>query len=141
MQFGSNLGLQGAGLANQSAGILGQLGQTQFGQQQAITDAMMKTGQMQQGQEQKGLDIQYQNYLDSMNYPYKQLGYMSDFFRGLPMSQLSSTMYAQPPSMISQAAGLGTAALGVSKFMARGGSVNDRPAGLADLTLYQMGQD
>jgi hypothetical protein len=43
--------------------------------------------------------------------------------------------------MISQAAGLGTAALGVSKFMAGGGSVNDRPAGLADLTLYQMGQD
>jgi len=50
-------------------------------------------------------------------------------------------MFQAPPSMVSQAAGLGTAALGVSKLMAGGGSVNNRPAGLADLTLYQMGQD
>jgi hypothetical protein len=41
--------------------------------------------------------------------------------------------------MVSQAAGLGTAALGASKLFAGGGSVNDQPAGLADLAIYNMG--
>jgi hypothetical protein len=115
MQFGSNLGMQGAGLANQSAGILGQLGQTQFGQQSAITDALMKMGQMQQGQEQKGLDFQYQNYLDSMNYPYKQLGFMSDMFRGLPLSQSAQSMYQADAPFGQQLMGYGLGAAGFKK--------------------------
>jgi len=135
MQFGSNLGMQGAGLANQSAGILGQLGQAQFGQQQSITDAMMRAGAMQQGQEQKGLDIQYQNYLDSMNYPYKQLGYMSDFFRGLPMSQSSQSMY-QNPSALSQGVGLATAGYGMyQRGRNEGGQIKESD-GLDTLGLY-----
>lgn len=133
MQFGSNLGLQGlqtglqgvqgavgagqyglAGLntAGQSASTLGQLGQTQFGQEMAITDAQMRAGAMQQAQEQKGLDIMQQQYADSLNYPYKQLGFMSDIYRGLPLTQGAQSMY-QNPSMISQAAGLGTAGMGM----------------------------
>jgi hypothetical protein len=38
-------------------------------------------------------------------------------------------------------AGLGTAAIGASKagLFAEGGSVDDRPAGLADLAVYNMG--
>ena len=64
---------------------------------------------------------------------------MSDMIRGLPLTQQSQTMYQQPPSMISQAAGLGTAALGASKLFAKGGSVSDRPAGLAELAIHNMG--
>jgi len=101
-------GLAGSGLANQSAGTLGQLAQTQFAQQMGINDAQMRAGQMQQGQEQRGLDMQYQQYQDQMNYPYKQLGFMSDIYRGLPLTQGAQSMY-QNPSAISQAAGLGTA--------------------------------
>jgi hypothetical protein len=67
------------------------------------------------------------------------MGFMSDMIRGLPLAQQSSTMYQAAPSMISQAAGLGTAALGASKLFAGGGAVNDRPAGLADLAIYNMG--
>jgi hypothetical protein len=65
---------------------------------------------------------------------------MSDMVRGLPLSQSSSQMYQQPPSMVSQLAGLGTAAYGASKLMAKGGSVNDaqRPAGLAELAISRM---
>jgi hypothetical protein len=56
-------------------------------------------------------------------------------------------MYQQPPSTVSQIAGLGTAALGASKLfgMKDGGEVEDvayrdKPAGLADLAIYNMGR-
>jgi hypothetical protein len=73
------------------------------------------------------------------------MGFMSDILRGLPLTQQSAAMYQTPPSMMSQVAGLGLAGAGAYKaFGAAGGATGDlerRPAGLADLTLYQMGQD
>jgi hypothetical protein len=128
-------GLQGAGAATSAAGALGQLGQTQFGQETAITDAQMRAGQLQQTQEQKGLDLQYQQYLDSLNYPYKQLGFMSDIYRGLPLSQSSQSMY-QNPSAISQAAGLGTAAYGLYQMGKKNGGEIKESDGLDALGLY-----
>jgi hypothetical protein len=108
-------GLQGTGAATSAAGTLGQLGQTQFGQEAAITDAQMRAGQLQQGQEQKGLDLQYQQYMDSLNYPYKQLGFMSDMYRGLPLSQGSQSMYQAAPPASQQMMGLGLGAAGMYK--------------------------
>jgi hypothetical protein len=140
-QFGAGLGLQGLQTAMTGAKGLADIGQTQYGQNLGLLDVQNRFGAQQQGQVQNQLNTEYQDFLNYQNYPYKQMGFMSDMIRGLPLTQQSQTMYQPPPSMISQAAGLGTAALGVSKFMAGGGSVNDRPAGLADLTLYQMGQD
>ena len=69
------------------------------------------------------------------------MGFMSDMIRGLPLTQQSATMFQAPPSMLSQAAGLGTAAIGASKLgmFAGGGSVNERPAGLAELAIHNMG--
>jgi hypothetical protein len=134
-QFGANLGLQGLGQATQAAGALGQLGGQEFSQQQAITDAQMRAGTLQQQQEQKGLDLQYQQYMDQMNYPYKQLGFMSDIYRGLPLSQSSQSMY-QNPSGLSQAAGLGTAAYGLYQMgRANGGQIKEGD-GLDALGLY-----
>ena len=128
-------GLQGAGAATQAAGALGQLGQTQFGQETAITDAQMKAGQMQQGQEQRGLDLQYQQYQDSLNYPYKQLGFMSDLYRGLPLSQSSMSQY-QNPSGLSQAVGLGTAGYGLYQMGRKNGGQIRSSDGLDALGLY-----
>ena len=137
-QYGAGLGLQGLNTALQGAGTLGQLGQTQFGQETAITDAQMKAGQMQQGQEQRGLDLQYQQYQDSLNYPYKQLGFMSDLYRGLPLSQSSMSQY-QNPSGLSQAVGAGTAAYGAYKVFgsAKGGRIRDSD-GLDALGIYNV---
>lgn len=145
-QFGAGLGLQGLQTANQAASNLANIGQTQYGQNVGLLNLQNQFGGQQQQQVQNILNNQYQDYLNAQNYPYKQLGFMSDMLRGLPLTQQSSSVYAPPPSLVSQAAGLGTAALGVSKFMAKGGSVEDveyrdRPAGLADLAIYQMGQD
>jgi hypothetical protein len=108
-------GLQGTGAAAGAAGTLGQLGQTQFGQEAAITDAQMRAGQLQQGQEQKGLDMQYQQYMDNLNFPYKQLGFMSDIYRGLPLTQGAQSMYQAAPPAAQQLMGLGLGAAGLQK--------------------------
>jgi hypothetical protein len=72
-------------------------------------------GQMQQ-QAQRPLDMAYQDFQTQQNYPYKQLGFMSDLVRGMPLGQKStSTMYEQGPGMVQTLAGLGGAAYGFGK--------------------------
>jgi hypothetical protein len=138
-QFGAGLGLQGLQSAMTGAGQLGQLGQNQYIQNMGINQLMGQYGGQQQQQAQNILNAQYQDFLNMQNQPYKQLGFMSDMLRGLPLSQSASTMYQQPPSMGSQLVGLGTAAAGFGKLFAKGGAVDSRPAGLADLAISRMG--
>jgi hypothetical protein len=163
MQYGSNLGLQGLqtgiqgaqagiqgagmglqgvqgaqnayGLGLQGANTLTNIGNAQFNQQMGIADAQMRAGAAQQGMEQRGLDIGYQQYQDSQNYPYKQLGFMSDIYRGLPMSQGAQSMY-QNPSMISQAAGLGMAGYGLYQMGKKEGGAIREGDGLDTLGMY-----
>jgi hypothetical protein len=80
-----------------------------------------------------------------MNYPYKQIGFMSDIVRGSPMSGLGSTLYTQPPSTLNHVAGLGTAAAGLygaynkATGSAKGGAIKaKKPAGLQALMLSKM---
>ena len=144
-QFGAGLGLQGLQTAMTGAKSLADIGQTQYGQNIGLLDVQNRFGAQQQQQIQNQLNTEYQDFLNYQNQPYKQMGFMSDMIRGLPMSQLSSTMYQQPPSMIQQAAGLGITGKALGVF-AKGGAVEDveyrdKPAGLADLAIYRMGQD
>ena len=139
-QFGAGLGLQGLQTAMTGAKSLADIGQTQYGQNLGLLDVQNKFGTQQQQQIQNQLNTEYQDFLNYQNYPYKQLGFMSDMIRGLPLTQQSQTMYAQPPSMIQQAAGLGITGKALGVF-AEGGAVDERPAGLADLAIYRMGQD
>ena len=142
-QFGAGLGLQGLQTANQAASNLANIGQTQYGQNVGLLNLQNQFGAQQQQQVQNILSNQYQDYLNAQNYPYKQLGFMSDMLRGLPLTQQSSSVYAPPPSAVSQVAGLGGAALtGAKLFGAKGGATKDleeRPAGLAELAVYNMG--
>ena len=112
-QFGSTLGLQGLGQGLQAASTLGQLGQTRFGQQMGISDAIARAGAVQQAQGQQGLDLAYQDFIQQKQYPYQQLAFQSDMLRGLPLSQAAQQQYTAPPSMMSQLGGLGTTALGI----------------------------
>jgi len=139
-QFGAGLGLQGLQTAGTMANTLGNLGNTQYQQNMGINQMQNQLGAQQQTQAQNILNNQYQDYLNSQNYPYKQMGFMSDMIRGLPLTQQSQTMYQQPPSMLQQVAGAGLVGKGLGMF-AGGGSVGERPAGLADLAIYRMGQD
>ena len=144
-QYGAGLGLQGLQTAGTMANTLGTLGNTQYNQNMGINQMQNQMGGQQQQQVQNVLNTQYGDFLNYQNYPYKQMGFMSDMLRGLPLTQQSTSIYGQAPSMMSQVAGLGGAALtGAKLFGAAGGATGDlerRPAGLADLTLYQMGQD
>jgi hypothetical protein len=136
-QFGAGLGLQGLQTAMTGAKSLADIGQTQYGQNLGLLDVQNKFGTQQQNQIQNQLNTEYQDFLNYQNYPYKQLGFMSDMIRGLPLTQQSQSMYQQPPSMIQQAAGLGITGKALGVF-AEGGSVDERPAGLADLAIYNM---
>jgi len=142
-QFGAGLGLQGLQTANTAAGNLANIGNTQYQQNMGILGLQNQFGGQQQQQVQNVLNNQYQDFLNYQNYPYKQLGFMSDILRGLPLTQQSSSVYQTPPSAVSQVAGLGGAALtGAKLFGAAGGATGDlerRPAGLADLAIYNMG--
>ena len=133
-QFGSTLGLQGFGQGLQAASTLGQLGQTRFGQQMGISDAIARAGAVQQAQGQQGLDLAYQDFNQQKNYPYQQLAFMSDMLRGLPLAQSAQTQYQAPPSTMSQLGGLGTTALGIYGMSggfrgAKGGTVPGYLAG------------
>lgn len=106
-------GIAGLGAAGQAAGTLGQLGQTQFGQETAITEAMARAGATQRELQQQALDVDYQNYLDQQKYPYQQLSFMQGMYSGLPLSQQMDTAFSRPPSMLSQVGGAGLAGLGL----------------------------
>jgi hypothetical protein len=142
-QFGAGLGLQGLQTALTSANALGNLGNTQYQQNMGVNQMQNQYGLQQQQQEQNILNNQYQDYLNAQNYDYKQLGFMSDMLRGLPLTQQSGTVYSSPPSMLGQIAGAGLTAKGLGVF-AKGGAVEDvayrdKPAGLAELAIYNMG--
>jgi len=134
-QFGADLGLRGYSQAGQLAGTLGQLGQTQFGQQQQALQTQAQMGGQQQALEQQRLGQQYQDFLSQRRYPYEQLAFFADMTRGLPLAQYSQTMYQQPTSPLATAAGLGATYLGAQKagYMADGG--------LTNLALYNMSKD
>ena len=97
--------------------------------------------------QQKALDTNYQQYQAQLNYPYQQLGFMSDLLRGLPLTQQSQSIY-QNPSMISQAAGIGTAGIGAYGLYnamnptskARGGQIKESD-GLDTLGMYNAMKD
>jgi len=114
------------------------LGNTSYNQMMGINQLQGQYGGMQQQQTQNILNNQMQDFQNYQNYPYKQLGFMSDMLRGLPLTQQSSSIYQAPPSMLSQVAGLGLSAKALGAF-ARGGAVNERPAGLAELAIHNMG--
>lgn len=84
----------------------------------------MQIGSMQQADIQRPLDIAYQDFLTQQNYPYKQLGFMSDLLRGTPTGSSSAmTMYQAPGNMLGQLGGLGLGAYGLSRMFAKEGGL------------------
>ena len=137
-QFGAGLGLQGLQTALTSANTLGNLGGAQYQQNMGINALQNQYGLQQQSQVQKELDTGYQDFLGYQNYPYKQLGFMSDIIRGAPLSATGTSLYQAPPSTMQNIASLGLGAAGISKFMADGGMVTSRGGGIGALALNNL---
>ena len=106
------LGAQGTNLAN----IAG--AQTQQGLN--INAAQQAAGATQQQNQQNILNQAMANYNTAQTYPMTQLGQLESMYVGAPQNITSST-YSAAPSTTSQLAGLGTAAIGASKLMAKEG--------------------
>ena len=150
-QFGAGLGLQGMQTALTGASTLGTLGNTQYNQNMGINQMQNQLGAQQQQQQQIGLNNDYQDFQSSQNYPYKQIGFMSDILRGAPTTNAGSTMYnyQAPPSLMSQIGGLGATALGAFGSFnkanggmvggyAKGGLIKSKPQGLVALAIHSM---
>lgn len=112
---GAQTGIQGAGQAAQSAATMGQLGIGQQQQALELAKAQETFGALGQAERQKALDLAYQDYITQQQYPYKQLGFMSDILRGSANLAATGgkTVYEAPPSTASQLGGLGLGALGL----------------------------
>ena len=143
MQFGTTAGLQGAQAATQAGATLGQLG---IGQQQQDLErirAQEAAGSAAQQEKQAALDLAYQDFLRQQQYPYAQLGFMSDILRGSGnLAQTGSrALYEAPPSTGSQLLGLastlGGAYLAGGRRFAEGGEIK----GLSGIKGYADGGD
>jgi hypothetical protein len=144
MQFGSQAGLQGAQQAAQAGASLGQLGAAGQTANLQRLQAQEAAGALGQRESQAKLDLAYQDFLTQQQYPYKQLGFMSDLLRGSAnlAGTGGKTVYEAPPSMGSQLLGLagtigGSYLAGGGKFFAEGGEVK----GLSGIKGYADGGD
>jgi hypothetical protein len=139
-QFGAGLGLQGLQTALTSANALGQLGNTQYQQNMGVNALQNQYGLQQQAQMQKDYDTRYQDFLNAQNYPYKQIGFMSDILRGAPLTQTGSALYQAPPSTMQNITALGLGAAGISKLggFANGGMTYANGGGLGALALNNL---
>jgi len=139
-QFGAGLGLQGLQTALTSANTLGQLGQNQYQQNMGINALQNQYGLQQQAQMQKDIDTKYGDFTNAQNYPYKQLSFMSDIIRGVPLSATGSSVYQAPPSTAQTVASLGLGAAGISKLWggANGGVAMSNGGGLGALALNNL---
>ena len=143
-QFGAGLGLQGLQAGMQGMSNLGAVGQNIYGQQANALGIQNAFGGQQQQQTQNVMNQQYQDFLNQENAPYKQLNFMADMINRAPTTTLGSSMYQQPPSLLNQVAGLGTAGAGLfgaynQANKAKGGAIKSKkPAGLQALLLNSM---
>jgi hypothetical protein len=139
-QFGAGLGLQGLQTALTSANALGNLGNQQYQQNMGVNALQNQYGLQQQAQMQADINNKYQDFLNYQNYPYKQLGFMSDIVRGVPLTSTGSSVYTAPPSTAQNIASLGLGAAGVSKLWggANGGVAMSNGGGLGALALNNL---
>ena len=117
--------------------------------------ALETVGGTQQAQQQRALDIGYEDFARETTYPQQQLQEMSSVLRGfnLPVSTYTTSQAQQaPPTFGQQAAGLGLGALGIYGagkgvgLFAEGGDVPDNPglkklASKAPQVVEKMGFD
>lgn len=113
----TNMGLQALGFANQSANQLSGLGE--IGRATDIQNAQMleSIGDTQRVQQQRMLDLGYEDFLRQQAYPEQQLQLYSSILRGVPVEPtVTQTMY-QPNNPGQAALGLGLGAIGLYRGM------------------------
>jgi hypothetical protein len=109
---GAQFGLSGAGLGMQAGSALGQLGATEQGLGLQRAQALQQQGGVQQQQEQRGLDMVYQDFLDQRDAERGSIDFLSRILRGTPITPNTVQNTYANPNPLTQFAGLGLAGLG-----------------------------
>jgi hypothetical protein len=112
-QFGANLGLQGLQQQLAAAGALGGLGQQQYQQGLGISQAQLGAGQQVQNVEQQQLQAQYQDFLNRMQFPYRQIEFASGILRGYQPTGQTTTLYQPGGSTLGGMVGTGAGLAGL----------------------------
>ena len=133
-QMLGQLGSQTLGMGLQGAQQMGQLGTQQQAADTQRIQAQAEMGAAQQAMEQAYINQAVQNYALAQQYPAQQLAAYSGLLRGYATPTTSVSQYSAAPSFASQAAGLGTAALGLSALAKKeGGKIEAQ--GIDDLLI------
>jgi hypothetical protein len=111
--------LQGAQGATQAGATLGQLGTMQQAAGLDLAKAQEAFGGMTQAEQQKAYDQAYQDFITQQQYPYKQLGFMSDILRGSAnlTGTGGTTVYEAPASQTAQLLGTGLGAASIYNLL------------------------
>jgi hypothetical protein len=98
--------------AQSGAGMAG-LGNQALSSTLSSGSALLGAGAQQQAQAQGALNIPYQQFVAQQSYPFQTTGWLSNIAQGLGSASGSTGVTTSPgPSGFSQAAGLGTSAIG-----------------------------
>lgn len=111
---GAGVGLQGVsgaqagyGLANQTAGTLGTLGNQQLAAQQGILGLQNQIGGQQQQQQQQIINQAIQNYAQAQEAPMTAFNQYNALLRGYAIPGQTTSQYQAAPNIASQIGGLG----------------------------------
>ena len=139
-QFGADLGLKGYGMGMEGGKTLADIGNQQYAQEMGLMGKQLDVGKMQQDYEQSRLNQVIQDYATSQQYPFMQLGILSNMIRGQPMQAMTTQSYQAQPNYLQQ--GLG--ALGMvnsmnNKSAKEGGVIKMASGGIASgLNDYEL---
>ena len=138
-QYGAGYGLQALNAGMQGMQNYGNLSGLYNQQALNIANAQNQMGVQAQNYNQQQLTQNYNDFLNQQNFPFQQIGQLSNVLRGVPLSQQTQAVYQQAPSTASQLAGFGTAAVGAANLFAKAkGGMISQPRGLSSLILARM---
>lgn len=115
LQFGSELGLKGAQAGAAAGEGLAKIGATEQAADLERLKFQEAMGSLTQADQQRLLDLQYQDFLAQQRYPYEQIGFMSDLLRGSGSLAKNTGVYDAPASPLQQIVGPGLLGLGIYK--------------------------
>lgn len=127
-QYGADLGLKGMGMGIESGKTLADIGNQQYAQETGLMQQQLAVGKQQQEYEQNRLNQVIQDYATSQQYPFMQLGILSNMIRGQPMQAMTTQSYQAQPNLLQQ----GIGALGMVNAMnksAKGGVIKEMASG------------
>lgn len=103
-----------------AANLMGTQGTNQYQQQTGINQQQMQAGTFEQQLKQQNLENNYQDYLNNLNYPYKNLAFMQGITSAAPGAATTQQMYTAPPNILAQLAGAGIGAYSLGKLFGSG---------------------